>query len=194
MRVAKKAKKQRVNESPDYSSSVFEWRATKDGKTRRNIPIQQILDEYDKVSHPTNEQISAIGKILLAIKGQPENPMKRLKIYDECVPLLLEVTENFDAYACRSKELLESTWNNQGIRRNKRWTEEEDEELIEFIAHDWGIGVVASLFGRTPSAIASRVSYLVGIERVSQEIAGRFVGTLNGQHIHGMIDGELQKV
>ena len=177
MRVAKKAKKQRVNESPDYSSSVFEWRATKDGKTRRNIPIQQILDEYDKVSHPTNEQISAIGKILLAIKGQPENPMKRLKIYDECVPLLLEVTENFDAYACRSKELLESTWNNQGIR-----------------SHDWGIGVVASLFGRTPSAIASRVSYLVGIERVSQEIAGRFVGTLNGQHIHGMIDGELQKV
>lgn len=84
--------------------------------------------------------------------------------------------------------------NNVGERSRKRWTPEDDELLIETAAQENAtIFGMAKAFGRTPAAIQSRITHLVGIKRMSAEIAGRFVGTLNGEFVEGDIDGTVSK-
>lgn len=79
-------------------------------------------------------------------------------------------------------------------RSHKKWSSIEDEQLIDAVSKgDSSIIELSCAFGRSPSAIKSRVSYLVGIKRVSSEIAGRFIGTLNGISIEGNIKGQLVK-
>lgn len=81
-----------------------------------------------------------------------------------------------------------------GERNRKRWTPEEDELLIERAARDGETTVSLSrAFGRTPGAIQTRISYLVGINRLSQNVAGRFVGTVDGKQVEGNIDGVVTK-
>lgn len=81
-----------------------------------------------------------------------------------------------------------------GQRNHKRWTPEEDELLISAACRDdMSIIDMSATFGRSPSAIKTRLSYLVGIKRVSSEVAGKFIGTLNGASIEGNIRGQLIK-
>lgn len=81
-----------------------------------------------------------------------------------------------------------------GERGGKRWSQEEDEMLIEMAARDdYTIIKLARAFGRTPGAIQSRISMLVGINKISAKVAGRFIGTLNGEHVEGDISGVLRK-
>lgn len=79
-----------------------------------------------------------------------------------------------------------------GERGRKRWSQEEDELLIEMAARsDVTIIELSREFGRTPGAIQSRITHLVGINRLSKEVAGRFVGSLNGEHVEGDIVGTI---
>lgn len=83
---------------------------------------------------------------------------------------------------------------NIGERGRKRWTSQDDELLIEMASHDdTTIVDLSQQFGRTPGAIQSRISKLVGIKKMSAEIAGRFIGTLNGEFVEGDIDGTVSK-
>ena len=79
-------------------------------------------------------------------------------------------------------------------RNGEKWTDEEDGHLIELVC-DGNTPMVelCTIFGRSPGAIQTRISYLVGIRRVSSEIAGKFIGTLNGAKIEGNIKGNLIK-
>lgn len=81
-----------------------------------------------------------------------------------------------------------------GSNANKRWSEDDDELLINLVCdNNMTLLEIASVFGRSVSSIQSRVSYLVGIRRLSSEIAGNFMGTLNGTNIEGNIRGKLVK-
>lgn len=92
---------------------------------------------------------------------------------------LMELDRYEDGYADQSR---------------KRWTEEEDEALIERAACDDSTPIqLAQEFGRSPGAITSRISYLVGIKRVSSKVAGRFIGRIDGQEVEADIDGVLTK-
>lgn len=81
-------------------------------------------------------------------------------------------------------------------RNHKRWSQEEDEKLIESVTSDnfnpdGGFIDMARMFGRTPGAIQSRITYLVGIKRISQNVAGKFQGKVNGIDTEGYIEGVL---
>ena len=95
----------------------------------------------------------------------------------------------------RGSELTMKRINDQAQdRSNKRWTAEEDEQLIEYVCREGASIITATtIFGRSPGAIKQRVSQLVGIKRMSQEVAGKFIGTLNGANIEGNIRGQLVK-
>lgn len=82
-----------------------------------------------------------------------------------------------------------------GDRGRKRWTYEEDEALIDMAARD-DVNIIdlSREFGRTPSAIKTRISHLVGIERITTEVAGRFIGNLNGVFTEGTIDGTVTRL
>ena len=77
-------------------------------------------------------------------------------------------------------------------RSRKRWTQEEDSLLVELACKDDSTSMtIAIQLGRTPGAVQTRLSYLVGINRISSHIAGRFVGWLNDEYVDGEIDGTL---
>lgn len=122
-------------------------------------------------------------------------PAEALRIFKKYVPKLIalyDLAVNGQRGAMKiANRAIESTTERSG----KKWTVEEDEVLIELASRDNATPMsIATEMGRSPGAIQSRLSQLVGIGRVSQEIAGRFIGTLNGEHVAGIIDGELRKV
>lgn len=65
--------------------------------------------------------------------------------------------------------------------------------LIEEVCGDTSIHELSLMFGRTPSSIKTRVSTLVGLERISQEVAGRFIGKINGDDANADIEGIVLK-
>lgn len=78
----------------------------------------------------------------------------------------------------------------------KRWTEEEDSTLIDkAVETDSDLTQLAILFNRTPGAISSRLTHLVGIKRLSQSVAGRLTGYINGNPVEdAVIMGELRNL
>lgn len=81
----------------------------------------------------------------------------------------------------------------QGKRSRKRWTKEEDEKLIEMAADGESMTMIAFVLDRTPTAVQTRISYLVGIERMSQEIGGHFIGWMDGEHVEAEVSGTVYK-
>lgn len=80
-----------------------------------------------------------------------------------------------------------------GEKSNDRWIPEEDNQLIEIACQGKSELEIATILGRTVSAVHSRLSYLVGIRRLSQNINGEFSGVINGQECEGVISGILNK-
>lgn len=105
-----------------------------------------------------------------------------IKAYCEASELNQNFSKQFD-------RILEKTEKN----KNKRWTEEEENWLIDLVVNDTPIIDISTAMGRSPSAIKSKVSNLVGLKRISQNIAGKFFGTINGEEVTGLIKGTVCK-
>ena len=124
---------------------------------------------------------------------QPKSTAHQMKVFRMYVPMLLDM---YDAVhqclmaSCRQVDELQGSFSE---RARKRYTKDEDEIIIELAARGDTLIAIALAVGRTPTAIQSRISHLVGIGKISEEIAGRFIGTLNGDFVDGYIDGVLYK-
>lgn len=151
----------------------------------------------------TDTTQEAIDKFQNALKQvQRLNNQKNLKKedmilayynYRKNVPILLKglkLSIETDKAIREHRDRLQEKY---GERAKKRWTEEEDNLLIEMICNDENVLDMAGYFGRTPQALYSRVSKLVGIKKISEEVAGKFLGTLNGVSVEGNIKGTLTK-
>lgn len=114
---------------------------------------------------------------------------KQRKCADEAVQCLMYYRE-FNHYLC---ELVERLASDSEKNRYKRWNDIQDEALIEMVCQGDNIYTISTTLGRSPSAIKTRLSKLVGISRISEEIAGTFIGTLNGTNVEGNIKGTLNK-
>jgi len=146
------------------------------------------------------EMVESIGveKILadiyMSIAEPPKNAFKQVSLYRALLKRAgLHIMMLQDVNRKLMKELIRMGAG-IGDQGRKRWTQEEDEMLIE-AATDGTKNIIdlANAFGRTPGAIQSRITKLVGIKRLSEEIAGRFIGTINGEFVKGDIDGTLRK-
>ena len=79
-------------------------------------------------------------------------------------------------------------------RGNKRWTNEEDETLINLVCEGkTNIHKISTILGRSPGAIQTHISYLVGRKRITQEVAGKFIGFINGITAEAEICGTVYK-
>lgn len=72
------------------------------------------------------------------------------------------------------------------------WTAEEDEALIEFRSRGNSILELSHNLLRSPAAIATRISYLVGIPR--EDVVDAYIeGTLNGTPVTGDFHGKVAR-
>lgn len=122
-----------------------------------------------------------------------KNVHQRMKAYQE-------VAFAFRDYAMTATQLQtaalgESTQLKEGMnqRAGKRWTDEEDTALIELAASGHDVQQIGLALSRSPGAVSSRISHLVGIKRISVEFAGTIKGQLNGQEVEGTFVGEVRK-
>ena len=160
-----------------YTSTIPE-----DFTVRRTEEVVSMVNE--------SEGNRLLVSIYHAIDAPPKNSFTRIRLYQDLLMkagLRILYQEDLIKALIRENERL-----GEGIgdRGRKRWTEEEDELLIEMAARD-DVTIInlCKEFGRTPGAIKSHISKLVGIKRLSADIAGRFIGTLDGVEVEGDIEG-----
>lgn len=136
----------------------------------------------------------AMRELSFLISRPCKNAHKQLQLYRHWSRKLIEYQflyqDLLSMANCDYSRILESTQE----RSRKRWTKEEDELLVDLAAdHEMSAMEIATKLGRSPGAITTRLSYLVGIGQLEQSIAGHFIGWLDGEHVSGAINGELRK-
>lgn len=145
---------------------------------------------YDK--EELQKTISTIHGLIHRPKGNPyQQLMTWRKMGDRMLKMLCMENEAFMA----AVEMNERYSASSTAKNYQRWTPEEDELLIDFVCREQTPTMVevATTFGRSPAAIAQRVTKLVGKKRIEQSVAGRFIGTFNGVSVDGMVDGVIRK-
>lgn len=165
--------------------------------------LEQILTEaknngiLTRISHLDLVDKEKWGKafqaVLNNIKNRPSSSYKELNVFRKNVPILLyafmameEETRNVALYALRMETDCED-------KSHKRWSKEEDELLIEWVCSDVSITKISLSLGRTVPAIKTRLTYLVGIKRLSQKVAGKFIGEINGKQSEANLVGTIYK-
>lgn len=154
--------------------------------------IGAIMFDVNPMDRAKEKVLEAL-RVLVPMMQQRPKLAKELGAYRRYVPALIEYidyqnkinngyTRTFDRYESASAE-----------RNYARWTEKEDELLIELVCSDSSLLSVSTTMGRSPSSIKTRVSKLVGLKRISQEIAGKFIGTIDGEYVEGIAEGTLYK-
>lgn len=124
--------------------------------------------------------------------AHPKNTAWQLKVLRKNARVLCDVcvvlSETLDDAVRESHRLRGEL----SARHRKRWTKAEDEALVEMASQEGATAAgLAAIFGRSPQAIATRLSELVGIERTKQTVLGRFVGTIGGAHVEGQAEGTV---
>ena len=160
----------------------------------REAGVSTLILTEDEYTNPTVKQgLDAAAKLYRVWQERPDIT-NELKVYRKYVP---EVIKSI----CRVSELnreaiirLERYETDGMKKRYKRWTKEEDEELINLVCDDsFSMLEISTMLGRTVPSIKTRVSKLVGLKRLSQEVAGRFIGMINGNHANCVLDGTVYK-
>ncbi len=140
-------------------------------------------------------EIEPILNKLYCLCVQPKgNAFNQLQQFRKYVPILIDAYIFLNKFSVCAAKSTDDSKSNIERNRNKRWTKEDDETLIEYVcSSDESIASVAKIFGRSPASVQSRITKLVGIERLSKEVAGRFLGTIDGHQISGDIKGIVSK-
>lgn len=129
---------------------------------------------------------------LTRVSQERSNVSKELMTYRKYVPALLKyIMQEEDCIKMLHKHIERMT-NDSEDKKYQRWTPEEEETLIDMVCSGrYSMIELSTTLGRTVPAIKTKLSNLVGIKRLSQEVAGKFIGTLNGNTVEGSIDGTV---
>ena len=136
---------------------------------------------------------AALMKLSDLVSQPPKNKFKELQQYRSLAKAVIEYQFVYQDFVNACTEEVDRVLSGTSDRSRKRWTDDEDTALIEMAAEDHTATEIAIMLGRSPGAIQTRLSYLVGVNRVSSQIAGRFIGWLDGEQVEGDIDGVVTK-
>lgn len=155
------------------------------------LNFTSIADEmgYQNLMEGLHKTQRGINELLSNPKDNPYVQLQKWRKLGQSMKVMINTFQEVtDGYKNQIDRVSNLTMENS----NKRWSKEADEKLIDCICSGkYSLVELSTIFGRTPTAISSRVSYLVGIQRLSQEIAGNFIGKLNGENIQGKIEGVI---
>lgn len=140
-----------------------------------------------------DEHIKAYRELINLVIEPNQSSYIELKKYRLYVPVLLaniirHVNENLDL-----EEENTRIRTGKSKRSNKHWTNDEDELLIDLVCSDVSMFEIAITLGRTVPSISNRLTKLVGLNRISQQVAGKFIGTANGEEFKANLVGTIYK-
>ena len=169
-----------------------------DFTVNKDVNVMDMRKLWDYYGVSDNESLSketktAIVKLFECSHSKGGNMAQKYRTYERYVPVLLKLHFQFQDMLDKQYEQIERYEKAASARKNARWTPDEDNALVEMAVQGVGIHELSTMFGRSPASISTHLSKLVGIGRISQDIVGRFFGTLNGEEVSGRIDGTLVK-
>ena len=155
-------------------------------------PADVVLVKNPGIERP--ELITAVSRLELILSHRPKSIVAELNTFRRYVPLILEVYLKMSEALNKSILQINRCTDIDYGRANKRWSREEDEEIIDLVCEGkMNIHQLSTIFGRSPGAIQTHISELVGRERLSQAVAGRFVGMIDGISAEADICGKVFK-
>lgn len=126
------------------------------------------------------------------IKKTHKGNINELMSYRKNVPDIIHYVGELRLQVYGWKYILEMFLNSLD-NNHTRWTNEEDEELIEMASNETPEVFMAARLRRSPSSIKTRISQLVGVKRLSQQVAGKFIGEINGEQTEADLIGVVYK-
>ncbi len=160
------------------------------------VDMRKVCEFYgvQDVDSLQKETRTAIAKLYECCHSRGGNMAQKYRTYERYVPVLLKLYFEYQDLIDKQGKQVERYEKAASARKYAKWTDEEDIALIEMVVQEnIGIHELSTMFGRSPAAISTRLSKLVGVGKISQEIIGKFVGTLNGEEVSGQIYGTLTK-
>lgn len=140
------------------------------------------------------ELLDAFTKLGNTIAKRPKSIIVEVNTYRRYLPIILDAYIRMCEAVRKTNMVYDRATDIQYARGNKRWTSDEDNELIEQVCReDINIHKLSAIFGRSPGAIKTHISELVGRKKISQEIAGRFIGMIDGELTDAKINGTIYK-
>ena len=136
----------------------------------------------------------ALFRLMKVIQNKPKSMIVELNVFRKYVPVLIKAYCINSDVTKKALKQVDRTLGAGMTNANKRWTDVEDNALIEMACKpNATMASLSTTFGRTPVAISARITTLVGRKRLSQEIAGRFVGYIDGVRSESTIMGTVYK-
>ena len=136
----------------------------------------------------------AMAALSQVISQPPKSAFKEIQLLRKYAKEVLQYQFIYQDFVEACSEEQSRLIDGMSDRARKRWAEDEDNILVDMASRDEeNITSIAMMLGRTPGAIQTRLSYLVGIEKVSTKVAGRFVGWMDGEHVEVDIDGTVTR-
>ena len=156
------------------------------------VPADVVLVKNPGIERP--ELITALSRLERILSQKPKSIVAELNTYRRYVPLILEAYLKMSEALNKSILQIDRCTDIEYDRANRRWSREEDEEIIDRVCEGkLNIHQLSTIFGRSPGAIQTHISELVGRERLSQAVAGRFVGMIDGISAEAEICGKVFK-
>jgi hypothetical protein len=133
--------------------------------------------------------------LIKLIEQQPKMPVHKLiSRYRTLSSSLLDLYFHIVELNTGLMRELEVTRGGSPASSRKRWTPDEDDALVDQATREDATMIrLALLFNRTPGAIQSRLTYLVGINRMSSHVVGHLTGYLDGEPVAGFVVGEVTR-
>lgn len=125
----------------------------------------------------------------------PKSVHRRLQDYRKHSAALMDLHFNLSEVVRFQTQELEVVKGGDYERARKRWTEEEDDALIEFASREEAPNLMdlSLTFQRSPAAVSSRLTHLVGIRRITEALMGRITGYLDGVPVDGAFHGAIHR-
>ena len=134
----------------------------------------------------------ALDRVMRVIENPRGNVRWQVTTFRKYVPELVKYAEEALRRALEYYQIAKETAGADHENAGKRWTQAQDVLLIEAVSQGANQIQVSQMLGRSPSACVARVSYLVGINRISKKVAGEFTGWVGSEFYDGVaINGEV---
>ena len=181
----------------DNAKRFIDWFASNRENFGKN---ENGIIKVPSVSEISEDEIEkAFDELFLITLNKASNRKQQssyieMKKYEKYVPILLYGYCHCCTYREVENEFMDRLCSGKSERANKRWTNEEDNYLIDVVcAGVISLQELSLKMGRTPSAIYTRITHLVGVKRLSQKVAGKFIGEINGEQTEADLVGTVYK-
>lgn len=146
----------------------------------------------EQVTEHVSRVLDAVDTLSMLVRKPKGNAFHQLRAFRKNVAILLDHLDSITDLSKATEEIKKEMSGEAAKAQGKRWTDDEDAALVELATKDdETLTSIALSLGRSPSAVQSRLTHLVGIERKVQKIAGKFHGLIDGNWSDAELEGEL---